>query len=61
MHCSATALQAPAEQEAKPHAAVEKRKLHLFNTMGRQKQPFEPRQDCQTVSMYVCGVTVYDW
>lgn len=36
--------------------------LQLFNTLGRQKQAFHPRQgQGQNVSMYVCGVTVYDW
>lgn len=35
-------------------------KLHLYNTMSRQKEVFTPRQS-NTVSMYVCGVTVYDY
>ena len=60
-HCSAQAVQAPVQQDARPSQAVDKQKLHLFNTMERQKRAFEPRQGCQTVSMYVCGVTVYDW
>ena len=36
--------------------------LQLHNTMGRRKQTFQPRPNQgQDVSMYVCGVTVYDW
>ncbi|MGD8633317.1 MAG: cysteine--tRNA ligase [Anaerolineales bacterium] len=33
--------------------------LKIYNTMTRQKEPFEPLQDKQ-VRMYVCGPTVYD-
>ena len=33
--------------------------LHIFNTLTRQKERFEPLTPGQ-VSMYVCGVTVYD-
>jgi cysteinyl-tRNA synthetase len=33
--------------------------LQIFNTLTGKKQPFTPRQEGQ-VSMYVCGVTVYD-
>ncbi|HER26572.1 MAG TPA: cysteine--tRNA ligase, partial [Rhodospirillales bacterium] len=33
--------------------------LRLHNTLGRQKQPFEPI-DKDHVRMYVCGPTVYD-
>ena len=32
----------------------------LFNTLTRQKEPFEPR-DPANVRMYVCGPTVYDY
>jgi len=32
--------------------------LHVFNTLGRQRQPFEPA-DPPHVGMYVCGPTVY--
>ncbi|KAL3143574.1 hypothetical protein ABBQ38_002371 [Trebouxia sp. C0009 RCD-2024] len=45
-------------------AKVEARslELQLHNTMGRHKQSFRPRQSQgKNVSMYVCGVTVYDW
>lgn len=36
--------------------------LQLHNTLGRRKQTFQPRaSQGQDVSMYVCGVTVYDW
>jgi cysteinyl-tRNA synthetase len=34
--------------------------LHLYNTLTRQKELFTP-QDPQRVTMYVCGVTVYDF
>eukprot|EP00887_Chlorella_sp_A99_P006630 scaffold3.g6630.t1 len=37
-------------------------RLHLFNTLTRQKEAFRPRPDQgNRVSMYVCGVTVYDY
>jgi cysteinyl-tRNA synthetase len=34
--------------------------LHLYNTLKRQAQPFEPIQPRQ-VNIYCCGVTVYDY
>ncbi|MDX2232772.1 MAG: cysteine--tRNA ligase [Leptolyngbyaceae cyanobacterium bins.349] len=34
--------------------------LTIYNTLTRQKQPFEPVAP-GTVRMYVCGVTVYDY
>ncbi len=34
--------------------------LHLYNTLGREKQIFEPI-DPASVRMYVCGPTVYDY
>ncbi|HYM12826.1 MAG TPA: cysteine--tRNA ligase, partial [Bryobacterales bacterium] len=34
--------------------------LHLFNTLSNQLEPFAP-QDGQTVRMYSCGPTVYDY
>ena len=33
--------------------------LRIYNTLTRQKEPFEPLED-KIVRMYVCGVTVYD-
>lgn len=33
--------------------------LHIFNVLGREKQPFTPLEDGR-VGMYVCGPTVYD-
>jgi cysteinyl-tRNA synthetase len=33
--------------------------LQIYNTLSRRKEPFEPLQEGR-VSMYVCGVTVYD-
>ena len=34
--------------------------LHLYNTLARDKQKFEPL-DANSVGMYVCGPTVYDY
>ncbi|MEO0919619.1 MAG: cysteine--tRNA ligase, partial [Pseudomonadota bacterium] len=34
--------------------------LTLFNTLTREKQPFDPI-DPDNVRMYVCGPTVYDF
>ena len=34
--------------------------LKLYNTLTRQKEPFEPL-DASNVRMYVCGPTVYDF
>ncbi|PJA32092.1 MAG: cysteine--tRNA ligase [Zetaproteobacteria bacterium CG_4_9_14_3_um_filter_53_7] len=34
--------------------------LFVYNTLKRQKEPFEPLQ-AGKVGMYVCGVTVYDY
>src|SRR5690606_35929804 len=34
--------------------------LHIYNTLSRAKQPFEPVEPGR-VRMYVCGMTVYDF
>lgn len=34
--------------------------LHIYNTLSRTKEPFQPAQPGQ-VRMYVCGMTVYDY
>lgn len=34
--------------------------MQLFNTLTRKKEPFTPRTP-GTVSMYVCGITAYDY
>src|SRR5690554_4043607 len=34
--------------------------LHIYNTLSRGKQPFEPVEPGR-VRMYVCGMTVYDF
>ena len=36
--------------------------LQLYNSMSRKKEPFTTRPTSpETVQMYVCGVTVYDY
>lgn len=56
------ATQAPATHKAAKTESNPLLELQLYNTMGRRKQIFRPRQDQgQNISMYVCGVTVYDW
>lgn len=55
--CSASAP--AAEAATVPHGAT--LPLVLYNTLSRTKEPFTPRADQgNAVSMYVCGVTVYD-
>ena len=50
------------QQHEDKHKAKAGSELQLHNTMGRRKQTFQPRpSQGQDVSMYVCGVTVYDW
>jgi cysteinyl-tRNA synthetase len=44
---------AMAERKAPPQ-------LELFNSMSKKKEPFQPRVEGK-VSMYVCGVTPYDF
>src|SRR5690625_2326438 len=34
--------------------------LHIYNSLSRKKEVFKPNQTGQ-VSMYVCGMTVYDY
>ncbi len=34
--------------------------LHIYNTLTRQKEVFKPLQP-NKISMYVCGITVYDY
>ena len=34
--------------------------LQIYNTLSRQKKPFEPLE-AGKVSIYCCGVTVYDY
>lgn len=44
----------------KPVEAADKPKLHLFNSLTRQKEPFVPL-DGNNVKWYGCGPTVYDY
>lgn len=56
---SASSMPGTSPQTVEQHAAPG---LQLYNTMSRQKQLFAPREDQgNRVSMYVCGVTVYDY
>ena len=34
--------------------------MHIYNTLTRRKEPFTPLV-AGKVSMYVCGMTVYDY
>ena len=62
--CAAQQVVAAAAEAAAPAAGQQGAplELQLHNTMTRQKEVFRPRpgQD-NRVSMYVCGVTVYDY
>lgn len=60
---TAAAAQQQAATPAAPAAATEpRRELLLHNTLSRQKETFRPRTgQGNRVSMYVCGVTVYDF
>ena len=64
--CSAaTSVQAPPDAAPALAAQSEPEAAHpllLYNTMARQKQRFAPRPDQGSrVSLYCCGVTVYDY
>lgn len=58
-------MQAPPDATAETAAHAEPNGAHplvLYNTMARRKQPFAPRADQgNRVSLYCCGVTVYDY
>ena len=59
---AAAAKTAEAAQQQQHAPAEGPPQLQLYNTMARTKQPFYPREgQGNRVSMYVCGVTVYDW
>ena len=67
---SATADARPAARELAPAAPplVDSARgprqappLTLYDSMARTKRAFEPRAGGEPVSMYVCGVTVYDF
>ena len=45
---------------AKDALEVQENSLMLFNSMSKKKELFVPIQK-DSVSMYVCGVTVYDF
>lgn len=62
---SPTSSQQPGQQLCTdPATAIAnlRSKLHLHNSMTRQKERFSPRPEMgDKVQMYVCGVTVYDY
>ncbi|KAK9821794.1 hypothetical protein WJX81_005729 [Elliptochloris bilobata] len=62
---TATTVRAPPDAALAPAAQAEPEAAHplvLYNTMTRQKQRFSPRPDQGSrVSLYCCGVTVYDY
>ena len=52
----------PAAERSPPATSQPPPQLALYNTMTRQKEAFSPRPgQGNRVSMYVCGVTVYDY
>lgn len=58
----AVATAAAAEQAASSAVSDPPPALHLYNTLTRRKELFRPRPEAgNAVSMYVCGVTVYDY
>ncbi|GMH45730.1 hypothetical protein BSKO_13693 [Bryopsis sp. KO-2023] len=58
--CSAASSTVESPSTSGSVGETEKPELVLFNTMGRSKSPFVPMQKGR-VSLYVCGVTVYDF
>ena len=66
-HIATAAASAPpaiaSRSEAEPSASSSGQpQLQLYNTMERRMQPFTPRSGAgKAVSMYVCGVTAYDF
>ncbi len=56
---AASAVAEPTGADAVPGETPPGMVLH--NSMSRKKEPFVPRRDDGKVSMYVCGVTVYDY
>lgn len=61
--CVASAA-AATQQQVHTAGALEqlRSKLQLHNSMSRKKEQFKARPDVgNTVQMYVCGVTVYDF
>ena len=64
VRCAATVSSAVHGEESSPSVSTSAsaRPLVLFNTLSRRKETFSPRVDQgNRVSMYVCGVTVYDY
>lgn len=52
---------APLAESPASETKPKEKELYLYNTMTRTRQLFMPRQGVgNKVSMYVCGVTVYD-
>ncbi|GFR48110.1 hypothetical protein Agub_g9934 [Astrephomene gubernaculifera] len=58
---AATEVRAPTAAGEVPSQAALRERVVLYNTMARGKEPFRPLRPDGPVSMYVCGVTVYDY
>lgn len=54
------AVEAECEKEKEDVGRHQRPKLQLYNTLSKQKEVFQP-QLAGKVSMYVCGVTSYDY
>lgn len=52
---------APPLVDADARGPADVPQLTLYDSMARAKRAFEPRAGGEPVSMYVCGVTVYDF
>lgn len=65
LHAAARICRALPSEEAPPGVPFTRATapaFSLFNTMAKRKEPFLPREDMgNRVTMYVCGITAYDF